>query len=333
MIAPVVSVVVLTLNSERHVGRCLRSLERQSLVDFEVIVVDAGSTDRTRSIVEQFDRRFRWLELPGSDMGAARNYGMRASRGRYIMFLDSDDFYLREKMQRQVAELEEHPEFDVGFCYAWHFRTGRPDRVGLKRPSAQPVRLQDFLAGRNQNLNTMCLRRRVLEAEFAFGEGDRGRYGEEWRLQLAMVQRGVPMTFQMEPLVVVEIRPDSHTTWPRQWIMKTQAIAEVEHVATVLTPEQRSTIDIAAIIDDLRGKLVIALLLDGQQSKAEQTAALIRGDYQAHRARAVVTIARWTPHPLLSGLLRHLWLWWQDQSFEWQPLSTSLRDEFAAVGI
>lgn len=55
---PVVSVVVLTLNSERYIGRCLRSLERQNLVDFEAIVVGAGSTYRTREIVEQFDQRF-----------------------------------------------------------------------------------------------------------------------------------------------------------------------------------------------------------------------------------------------------------------------------------
>lgn len=328
---PAVSVVVLALNSERYIERCLRSLARQSLADFEVIVVDAGSTDRTREIVERFDQRFQWRELPGSDMGAARNYGMRMSLGHYLMFLDSDDFYLCEKIQRQVAELEAQPKIDVAFCAAWHFRTGRPDWVGLKRLSAQPESLRDYLAGRNHNLNTMCLRRRVWEAGFAFGEGDRGRYGEEWRLQLAMAQRGMPMTFRMEPFAVVEIRPDSHTTWSRQWMMKMQAIAEVEHVATLLTPEQRSTVDVEAIIDDLRSKLVIALLLDGQEREAEQVATLIRDDHRARQARRVVTMARWMPSQLLGGLLRRLWLWRQDRSFDWQTAPTALRGEFAAV--
>src|SRR5258708_19157923 len=164
MTMPVVSVVVLSLNSEHYIERCLRSLARQSLAAFEAIVADAGSIDRTREIVAQFDQRFRWLELPGSDMGAARNYGMRMSRGRYLTFLDSDDFYLREKIQRQVAELEAQSKVDVAFCAAWHFRTGRPDRVGLKQLSAQPESLRDFLAGRHHNLNTICLRRRVWEA-------------------------------------------------------------------------------------------------------------------------------------------------------------------------
>jgi len=331
MTVPTVSVVILTCNSEYYIGRCLRSLERQSLADFEAIVVDAGSTDRTQEIVARFDERFRWLELRGSDMGAARNYGMRMSRGRYLMFLDSDDFYLREKIQRQVTELDALPEVDVAFCAAWHFRTGRPDRVGLKRLDAQPESLRDFLGGRNHNLNTMCLRRGVWEAGFAFGEGDRGRYGEEWRLQLAMAQRGVPMTFRMEPLAVVEIRPDSHTTWSRQWTMKMLATGEVEHVAALLTPEQRSTVDVAAIIDDLRSKLVIALLLDGQEREAEQVATLIRNDHRARQMRRVVTMARWMPRQLLGGLLRRLWLWRQNRLFDWQTVPIALRGEFAAV--
>jgi len=328
---PIVSVVVLTLNSERYIGRCLRSLERQSLGDFEAIVVDAGSKDRTREIVERFDQRVRWFELPGSDMGAARNHGMKMSRGHYLMFLDSDDFYLSEKIQRQVAVLEARPEVDVTFCAAWHFRTGSPNRVGLKKLSAQPINLQDFLAGRNHNLNTMCMRRRVWEAGFAFGEGERGRYGEEWRLQLAMAQRGVPMTFKMEPLVVAEMRPDSHTAWSLQWTMKKQAIAEVEHVATLLTAEQRMTVDVAAIIDKFRYKLVIALLLDGQESEAEQVATMIRDDNVSRQARCVATMARMIPRQLLGNLLRRLWLWQQNRSFVWQTAPAALRDEFSAM--
>jgi len=328
---PTASVVVLTLNSERYIERCLNSLVRQSLEDFEILVVDAGSTDLTREIVARYDQRFRWLELPGSDMGAARNYGMRMSHGRYLMFLDSDDFYLREKLQRQVAALEDASTVDVMFCAAWHFRTGHPDIVGIKRHSAQPKEFRDFLEGRNHNLGTMCLRRRVWDAGFAFGEGDRGRYGEEWRLQLALAQHGVPMVYQREPLVAVEIRSDSHTTWSRQWMMKQQAISEVEHVASLLTPEQRSTVDVAGIIDDFRSKLVIGLLLDGQEADAERAAALISDSDRALQVRCVVKMARWLPGRLRSRLIRRLWVWRQDRSFEWQATPVAVRDEFAAV--
>lgn len=328
---PFVSIIVLTFNSEIYIERCLRSLVRQSFGHFEALIVDAGSKDRTHEIVEQFDQRFLWLELPGSDMGAARNYGMKMSRGSYLMFLDSDDFYLRDKIKMQLAILEAQPDVDVAYCAAWHFRTGSPNRVGLKQLSAQPVTLEDYLAGRNHNLNTMCMRRRVWEAGFAFGEGARGRYGEEWRLQLAMAQQGVPMTSQMEPLVVAEIRPDSHTAWSIQWTMKEQAIAEVERVSTLMTPAQRSAVDVMEIIDNFRYKLVIALLIDGQKSEAVKVAAMIRGGNLSSKAQRLATITQWIPRQLLGYMLRHLWLWKQNRSFDWQTASVALREEFEAV--
>lgn len=326
-----ISIVVLTFNSKRFIERCLRSLERQTLQDFEVLIVDAGSSDNTRAIVTTFDARFKWLELPKSDMGAARNHGMRMSEGEYITFLDSDDFYLPHKIARQLNELRAHPEIDVVYCSAWHFRTGASDRVGLKKLSAQPVALKDYLEGRNHNVNTMFMRRSVWEAGFAFGEGDRGRYGEEWRLQLSMAQRGVRMVFRADPLAVVEVRPDSHTVWSRQWMMKQQAIGEIEHVANLLTPAQRATVDVPGILDAFRHKLVVALLLDGRKREARQAAALIGDARQARKARRLVVLGSLLPTALLGSLLRWGWLARQNRSFDWHAASPALQADFAAV--
>jgi len=307
------------------------SLVRQSFEDFEVLIVDAGSSDNTRAIVATFDARFKWLVLPKSDMGAARNHGMRMSEGEYICFLDSDDFYLPHKIERQLNELRPHPELDVVYCSAWHFRTGAPDRVGLKNLTAQPEALKDYLEGRNHNLNTMFMRRSVWDAGFAFGEGDRGRYGEEWRLQLSMAQRGVRMAFRPDPLAVVEVRPDSHTVWSRQWMMKQQAIGEIEHVASLLTPAQRSTVDVPGILDAFRHKLVVALLLDGRKREAGQAAASIGDAQQSRKARRLAALGSLLPTALLSSLLRWGWLARQNRSFDWQATSPALQADFAAV--
>ena len=331
MNTPVVSVVVLTFNSSKYVRRCLQSLVRQTLSDFEVLVVDAGSTDETRDIVATFDTRFRWLELPNSDMGTARNHGMRMSQGQFLCFLDSDDFYLPSKLERQINELQMQRHIDVVYCAAWHFRTGYADRVGLKQIAAQPVTLKDYLEGRNHNLNTMCMRRCVWEAGFAFGEGARGRYGEEWRLQLSLAQGGVPMAFHPDPLVVVELRPDSHTLWSRQWRMKREAINEIERVASRLTPLQRATVDVGRVTDELRYKLLIALLLDGCRGEAAKVAKSITDTVRARRARRVITISTLLPTFLLRKVLQWLWIWHQNRSFDWQAATVVLKTDFAAV--
>jgi glycosyltransferase involved in cell wall biosynthesis len=264
-------------------------------------------------------------------MGTARNYGIRMSQGRYITFLDSDDFYLRRKLQSQVNELDSQPALDATFCTAWHFRTDRPDWVGVKRSELQPISLQGFLAGRNHNLNTMCMRREVCESGLLFGEGDRGKYGEEWRLQLAMARQGVRMSFHAIPLVVVELRTDSHTTWARQWIMKDQAITEIEHAASLLTSEQRSTVDVNGIIDQQRTKLVFALLLDGRKSQAREVARLINGYKHRLAALSVATLFRYAPSHLVSALLRRFWTWRQNRSFLWQTKPPPLEEEFKFV--
>jgi hypothetical protein len=328
---PAVSVIVLTYNSEKYIKRCLHSLERQTMADFEAIVVDAGSTDGTEAIVRSFDARFRWCVLAGSDMGTARNHGMKQSRGRYITFLDSDDFYLRAKLAAQAAELDRQGDVDVTFCEAWHYRTDRPERVGVKKGKNEPWGLRHFFSGHNRNLNTMCLRRRVWESGFCFGEGDRGKYGEEWRLQLAMAVAGIRMDFRSEPLVVVELRPDSHTSWSRQWIMKSQAMAELERVAAQLTPEQRGQIDGEAIIDSMRAKLVMALLLDGRRAQAREAIKTIQGRARARRALLIWRAMGLVPSRWSGALLRRLWLAAQNRSFDWQAMAPALRAEFAEL--
>jgi len=317
-VPPVISVVVLTFNSARYIRRCLDSLVAQTLSDFEVLVVDAGSRDETKTIVHSYDHRFHWLELPGSDMGMARNFGLRRSLGLYSAFLDSDDYYLPEKLARDAISLTQNPQADVTFCEAWHFRTERPHRMGLKKTCGRQWSLGDFLACHNRNLNTMCLRRNVWERGFTFGEGDRGRYGEEWRLQLSLALAGVPMLFRDEPLVVVEVRPDSHTAWSLQWIMKLQAIGELERAAVQLTDEQKTRYRFQDSLDLMRVKLLIALLVGGQPVPTETVINPIHSGWLKMRARGLYFVLRWMPASWTSGVLRRYWMLFQDRSLAWK---------------
>jgi glycosyltransferase involved in cell wall biosynthesis len=117
-----VSVVIIFHNSERFLDEAIHSVLAQTYSAWELLLVDDGSTDMSSAIARTFQQRYpekiRYLEHVGHKnrgMSASRNHGIRMARGRYIALLDSDDVWLQEKLEREVAILEDHP--DVGMVY------------------------------------------------------------------------------------------------------------------------------------------------------------------------------------------------------------------------
>jgi glycosyltransferase involved in cell wall biosynthesis len=112
-----VSVVTIFYNAERFIQGAIESVFAQSYRDWELLLVDDGSTDRggaiARRYAAEYPRRVRYLEHAGHmnrGMSASRNAGIRAARGSMIAFLDADDVWLPNKLQRQVELLAAHPE-------------------------------------------------------------------------------------------------------------------------------------------------------------------------------------------------------------------------------
>ena len=133
---PLVSIVVIFLDAERFLAEALESVLAQTFQDFELLLVDDGSTDGSSAIARGFaDRlgpRGHYLEHPGHGnhgMSASRNLGIRHARGRYVALLDADDVWLPHKLARQVELLEAAP--DVGMVFGqpeyWYGWTGRPE--------------------------------------------------------------------------------------------------------------------------------------------------------------------------------------------------------------
>ena len=92
---PVVSATLPTYNHAHFLPYALQIVLEQTLHDFEVIIVDDGSTDNTREVVQQYpDQRVHYTYLTNRDLAASRNTGIRASSGEYLAFLDADDIFL-----------------------------------------------------------------------------------------------------------------------------------------------------------------------------------------------------------------------------------------------
>jgi hypothetical protein len=116
-----VSVVIATFNRANLLSETLRSVFSQTYCDFEIVVIDDGSTDDTRKVVAQLAGecpQVRYFYQANQGRSAARNRGIEMARGKYVAFLDSDDIWLPSKLETQVTALETRPEYAMAYSSA-----------------------------------------------------------------------------------------------------------------------------------------------------------------------------------------------------------------------
>ncbi len=108
---PVISVIIPIYNSEQHIEKCLKSVADQEYQNFEVLMIDDGSTDCTAEICKHFaniDNRFKYFYKENGGVSSARNFGLSHANGEYIAFIDSDDFVNCDYLQALANPLNDH---------------------------------------------------------------------------------------------------------------------------------------------------------------------------------------------------------------------------------
>ena len=100
---PQVSVVIPAYNCAAYGGQAVDSVLHQTYTDWEIIVVDDGSQDDTRLILEQYGDRIRYIYQQNQGVSIARNRGIELARGEFIAFLDADDYFFPDKIAAQIA--------------------------------------------------------------------------------------------------------------------------------------------------------------------------------------------------------------------------------------
>lgn len=111
MSAPLISVILPVYNAERYLGEAIESILVQSLRDFELIAIDDGSKDRSRTLLEKIavtDQRVRVISRPNTGIVGALNDGLAAARGEFIARMDADDWVTAQRFEKQVAFLRQH---------------------------------------------------------------------------------------------------------------------------------------------------------------------------------------------------------------------------------
>ncbi len=112
---PLISVIIPAYNAEAFIEKALNSVLTQSYPQFEVLIINDGSTDNTATIINRYqDTRIRLINQINGGLSNARNTGIKEARGNYLAFLDADDYWTHKKLEKQIALLSEHPE--ISFC-------------------------------------------------------------------------------------------------------------------------------------------------------------------------------------------------------------------------
>lgn len=113
---PEISVILCTYNREKYLEKCINSVVNQTYEDWELLIVDDGSQDKTFEVVNPYVERYpniRYLKHRNKKLAYAKNAGVQTSFGKYLTFIDSDDTYAPSHLQQRIEYLKANPEIDL----------------------------------------------------------------------------------------------------------------------------------------------------------------------------------------------------------------------------
>lgn len=308
--APLVTVTVTTYNRAGMVTEALDSVFAQTYPNFEVIVVDDGSTDDTgRVIKEHYGDRLTYIYQENQGPPAARNASVRAARGKYIGLMDDDDLWLPTKLEKQVAALEERPECALAYCACLE-ATADGQSTGKIHRSTDKGRTGDnfalFLRHAVITETSVIVRRSAFDEVGLFDE--ELPTGKDTDLFLRMALR-YPAVYLREPLMLVREHPGRKTHSDRQRGKHFQArVLTMQKLLAMLPPEkERHRPALARMLLSARCQLLLlraeelawdafegelldiirtAEALPGDHAFGQSAGGAIRSWEQAHAARS-----------------------------------------------
>jgi glycosyltransferase involved in cell wall biosynthesis len=208
---PTVSVIMPAYNVSAYIGEAISTVRAQTLADFELLIVDDGSTDDTADIVRRFaavDDRITLLQQENRGLAAARNTALRNARSGFMALLDSDDLWHSRFLEAQIALLEQKPDVDIVTGNGWTLGSHEDGQPARPWPDPRPTPDLWTILGDELSVFIMSVfRRRVYDTIGGFDE--MLRTNEDFDFWLRAALAGFKFARNDEPLGYYRRRDDS----------------------------------------------------------------------------------------------------------------------------
>jgi glycosyltransferase involved in cell wall biosynthesis len=217
---PLVSVIIPTYNHAQFVTQAVDSVLAQTYPNVEVVVVDDGSTDQTRDLLSRYEGQINYIYQENKGLSAARNTGILAAHGDYLLFLDADDLVPPNKLELQVPYLESRSDFGLVYSGWQYINEDGTQVLGEARPKKQGQLLKDLLRGTFFCIpGAALIRRECFERVGLFDEALRAE--EDTDMWVRLARAGYAFGYVDQCLFQYRIRQDS---------MSAQAFNQVQNL-------------------------------------------------------------------------------------------------------
>ena len=166
---PKVSVIVPVYNVEKYIEKCLESLVNQTLEDIEIIIVNDGSTDNSKKIIEKYlkNKKVVYLEKSNGGLSSARNYGIPYAKGEYIGFIDSDDYIEKTMFEKMYNKAIEEKSDMVECDFLWEY----PNKIKIDTGKIYSTKKSAIIDARVVAWNKLIKKEILEEIKIQFPEG------------------------------------------------------------------------------------------------------------------------------------------------------------------
>lgn len=218
-----ISIITPAYNVEKFIAQTIDSVLLQTYVNWEMIIVDDGSTDKTAEIVKHYceiDQRIKYLYQNNGKQAKARNLAISHSKGSYLAFLDADDLWVPEKLQLQIEIFQFKKNIDVVYSQGWSFNEFFNDSVSEVRKNDMNVLLgfrksdlflNELLKQNQVPVLSVLLKKNVLDEVNTFDADVYVQRAEDYQLFIKLADKGCNFYGMSERLFYYRIHPNQST--------------------------------------------------------------------------------------------------------------------------